>query len=212
MGRSMGKMMMAAAGFGAGIWFGKHQLTRWKLWNKKTAGIFAGGLAASLLAGGYLMVQYEYHILKILRYQVLLYGLLLLALLDGKEKRIPNRALGAMFGFRTLLLVTECVCFPEYCLEIVLSAAGGMAGGVLLFGLAGVLTRKGIGMGDIKLIGVMGFYLGFSVLMSDLVVTMTLTILGGMAALIFGKASLRTEIAFAPFVAAGTFITVLMGF
>lgn len=206
------EMAMAATGFGAGLWFGKRQLVRWKLWSRRMAWILAGGSALIFLTGGFLMIQYGYHFLKMIRYWVLMYGLLLLALVDSREKRIPNRALAGMCGVRAILLAGECACFPEFWSELMVSSAAGMAGGSFLFWIAGLVARKGIGMGDVKMIGVMGFYLGFSVLMSDLILTMTLTLLGGMAALLVRKASLGSELAFAPFAAAGTILTVLMGF
>lgn len=158
------------------------------------------------------MKLYSYHILKLFRYWGLMYALLLLALLDAGKKVIPNRALLILLGIRTVLMVGECICFPQICTEIVISAAIGMAGGGLLFLLAGLLVGKGIGMGDVKLIGVMGYFLGFQVLMSDLVITLTLTVLSGLTALVLKKASIRSELPFAPFAAVGTMITILMGF
>lgn len=150
--------------------------------------------------------------MKIIRYWGLMYALLLLALLDSEKKVIPNRALLVLLGIRTVLMVGECICFPQLCMEIVMSAALGMAGGGLLFLLAGLLAGRGIGMGDVKLIGIMGYFAGFQVLMSDLIITLTLTVLAGLTALVLKKASLRSELPFAPFAAVGTMITILMGF
>lgn len=206
------EMAVAVAGFAVGLWFGKTQLIQWKMWSRRMAWILAGGSAVVFLSGGFLMIRYEYHFLKMVRYWILMYGLLLLALVDSKEKRIPNRALAGMCGIRTILLAGECICFPELWAEIVLSSMAGILGGSFLFGAAGMAARKGIGMGDVKMIGMMGFYLGFSVLMSSLIVTMTLTLVGGIAVLLIQKASLRSELAFAPFAAAGTILTILMGF
>ena len=78
--------------------------------------------------------------------------------------------------------------------------------------LAGLVTKRGMGMGDVKLIAVMGYYLGFQVLMSSLILTLTLTVAGGILILVLKKGTLHTEMPFAPFAAAGTIITILMGF
>jgi len=181
-------------------------------WNRITAGIVTVMSAVIFGAGGYLMGLYGYHWLKMLRYFTLMYALLILAVIDVREKIIPNRALMILFGFRLLLLLGEIWSFPELAIEIVLSSVAGMIGGGLLFLIAGLLTGKGLGMGDVKLIGVIGFYLGFRVLMSNLVITLTLTVVAGIGLLLFKKISMKSEIPFAPFAAVGTIITLLMGF
>ena len=208
----MTEMICAGAGLAAGIVLGRKQLRRWKIANKRNQALLTIGTIIVFLAGGYLMKLYGYHILKIIRYWGLMYALLLLALLDSEKKVIPNRALLVLLGIRTVLMVGECICFPQLCMEIVMSAALGMAGGGLLFLLAGLLAGRGIGMGDMKLIGIMGYFAGFQVLMSDLIITLTLTVLAGLTALVLKKASLRLELPFAPFAAVGTMITILMGF
>ncbi|MCI8576103.1 MAG: prepilin peptidase [Lachnospiraceae bacterium] len=208
----MTEMICAGAGLAAGIVLGRKQLRRWKIANKRNQALLTIGTIIVFLAGGYLMKLYGYHILKIIRYWGLMYALLLLALLDSEKKVIPNRALLVLLGIRTVLMVGECICFPQLCMEIVMSAALGMAGGGLLFLLAGLLAGRGIGMGDVKLIGIMGYFAGFQVLMSDLIITLTLTVLAGLTALVLKKASLRSELPFAPFAAVGTMITILMGF
>ena len=66
-------------------------------------------------------------------------------------------------------------------------------------------------MGDVKLVGTAGYYLGFQVLMSDLIVTMAFMLLVGAGGLLSKKISLKTELPFAPFLAAGTILTLLAG-
>ncbi|MDO5346505.1 MAG: A24 family peptidase [Lachnospiraceae bacterium] len=206
------QMMGAVFGLAAGILFGRYQLKRWNMDSKKSMAVLAAGSAIVFLAGGYLMLQYEYHILKMIRYWILMYSLLLLAMLDSRDRLIPNKALLVLLGVRTVLLAADCACFPQLIMEILISSVVGLAGGGGIFLLAGLIARKGIGMGDVKMIGVIGYYLGFQVLMSDLIITMTFTVLGGLAVLAFRKASLHSEMAFAPYAAAGTIITILMGF
>lgn len=209
---TMIETVCAGVGLAAGIFFGRSQLIRWEICNRISLILLVAGTVIIFIPGSFLMHMYDYFILKVIRYWMLMYGLLLLALIDVRRQIIPNKALLVIAGIRTLLLVGECICFPQLCMEIMLSAAVGLAGGGLLFLLAGIIARKGIGMGDVKLIAIMGYCLGFQVLMSDLVITLTLTVLAGVAALLFKKVSLRSELPFAPFAAAGTVITILMGF
>ncbi len=205
-------MSAAAAGMAAALLLGAGLVKGWGLWNRLSAAVLAAGACVVFLLGGYVMGIYQYHILKMVRYWILLYALVLLGILDAKEQVIPNRALLVLLGVRTLLLLGDCICFPELLAQIILSSATGLLGGGFLFLVAGIVARKGIGMGDVKLVAVMGYYLGFQVLMSDLVITMTLTMLGGMAFLVFRRASLRSQMPFAPFAAVGSIITILLGF
>ena len=92
-----------------------------------------------------------------------------------------------------------------------LSACTGLVGGGGLLLLTVFFAKKGIGMGDVKLVGIAGYYLGFQVLMSDLIITMVLMLLAGAGGLLTKKISLKTELPFAPFLAAGTILTLLAG-
>lgn len=201
----------AAAGIAAGTGFGTYQMKRWGIYEKRLLALLLAGVLIVFLPGAYLMRLYGYHILKIGRYWIVMYALLLLALLDLKKQIIPNRALLVLLGIRTVLLVIDCAVFPEVWTELVVSSFAGLIGGGILFLIAGLIARKGIGMGDIKLIAVLGYYLGFQVLMSDLVISLLLTVIGGVVNLAVRKASMRSEMPFAPFVAAGTVITILLG-
>ena len=203
---------LALAGFLAGIVFGDRQMKRWQIETRLYRVILVLSCAAVFGLGGWLMSTYGYHILKAVRYWILMYGLILIGMIDSRKKIIPNKAVLVLLGVRTLLLAGEMVCFPQLILEIAVSSGAGLAGGGLLFLTVSLIAKKGIGMGDIKLIGVMGYYLGFKVLMSNLIITLTLTVLGGITGLVLRKTSLRSEMPFAPFAAAGTIITIMMGF
>lgn len=202
----------AILGTAGGILLGKRLLGRRDAWNRKTAVLVAWDCALIFLAGIWLMGLYGYHWLKILRYLTIMYGLLLLAVIDAREKIIPNSALAMLAGFRMILLIGDVFVFPELGAEIMISAGAGLAGGGILFLAAGATVGKGLGMGDVKLVAVMGFYLGFKALMSSLIIILTLTALAGTGLLLFKKISLKSELPFAPFAAAGTVIALLMGF
>lgn len=206
-------MIYMGAGLGVmiGAFFGRYQLMRWDIWKKWNKVILVIGCFLIFFPGAFLMNLYGYHVLKISRYWILMYALLLLAILDCEKRIIPNRALLVLLGIRMILLVLDCICFPELWKEVLMSSLGGMIGGGGLFLIAGILARKGMGMGDIKMIAVVGFYLGFQLLMSDLVISLFLTVLGGIFNLAVRKKPLHSAMPFAPFVAVGTWITILLG-
>lgn len=194
-----------------GCLLGRYELKKWDIYETKGWWLLNMGIFLAAVPGGYLMGQYGYHILKILRYWLILGSLVFLGILDHKKRIIPNRILVVLLGARTLLLAVECLVFQEVWVELFLSSMTGFLGGGMLFFLTSRVMKNGIGMGDVKLIAVLGYYLGFQVLMSDMVISLLLTVVGGLTSLLIQKKSLRSELPFAPFVAAGTMITILLG-
>lgn len=203
--------VIAVAGMILGYCFGTNQLVQWEMTEKKSRIALVIGMGLIFVPGAFLMQQYGYHLLKIIRYMILLYALLLLSFVDYKNRIIPNRVLLVMMGVRTVLLAAECISFPQVWTEILISSFCGLFGGGFLFLIAGFIARKGLGMGDVKMIAVTGFYLGFQVLMSDLILSLLFTVLGGLFNLVIRKKSMKSELPFAPFLALGTWVAILLG-
>lgn len=159
-----------------------------------------------------LFFKYGYHWLKIIRYLFLIGCLVILAVIDQKCQRIPNRILLIMTIVRGILLVGEIICFSSFWKEILLSAAGGMLTGFLIFILAWFLSRKSMGMGDVKLAAVIGWYLGASLIWWDLVVCLSFMAVYSLIQLIRKKVNIKDYIPMAPFFALGTVLVLIMGF
>ncbi len=93
---------------------------------------------------------------------------------------------------------------------ILMGLAGG-ATGLVLFLLIVVLSRGGMGIGDIKMAGLMGFMLGFPGIFVALFLAVTT---GGVVAVIMllaMKRDRRQAIPFGPFLAIGTMAAILYG-
>lgn len=87
---------------------------------------------------------------------------------------------------------------------------GGLMGFVLIFGIA-VLSRGGIGGGDVKLFAVIGVFLGWEGFLLSLAFSSFIGVLYGMAFIITGKANQYTPIPFAPSILTGTIFAYLFG-
>ena len=143
------------------------------------------------------------HFCPVLRQGFLLALLLAAAAADIRKKRIPNRLLLAALAGRVLLGLLELSCGI---LGTVTELVGIWLDSMLLtaaFFLLSMLFRKALGMGDVKLMGILALFLGageacrcfYRGLLTAAAVSLTL---------LAGK-RIRIEegIAFAPFLLAG---------
>lgn len=135
----------------------------------------------------------------------LLAALVPIALIDLEHRIIPNRitlpaalvAVGLGLAFR-----------PSHVPEQLIAGAGAA-----LFLLVFVLAYpRGMGMGDVKLAGVLGLYLGRSVPVAILAAVLLGTIVGGAVMARVGVTEGRkTAVPFGPFLAIGGLVALLVG-
>ena len=155
------------------------------------------------LAGIFLWKNYGYHWLKIVRYVILTACLVPLGIIDYKQRIIPNKILLVMTGIRAVLLAGDMLVYPDYKWELIVSAFCGMA--------IGFVTRKSIGLGDVKMVAVIGFYLGLSQIWSAMVTGLLLAGIFSCIQLARKKVSMKDFIPLAPFLSAGTILIMLLG-
>ncbi len=166
-----------------------------------------------VLCGGltWLFSQYHYGPLKTIRYLLLLAFLVPVGLKDAREKTIPNRWLVYILVCRGVLFLGELLSFPDLRVEnIRFVLYGGLLSAIIFFA-AYVLSRHAVGMGDVKLFAVIGMCLGFRVTYLVMLTSLILSALYGGCMVLRKKKSLKDEIPFGPFIAAGTWIVLLIG-
>jgi leader peptidase (prepilin peptidase)/N-methyltransferase len=127
------------------------------------------------------------------------------ALIDLEHRIIPNRitALGAVLAL-VLGVALDPAGEPERLI------AGAAAGGFLL--LAALAYPGGMGMGDVKLAGVMGLFLGAPVAAAILIALVSGVLVG--ALVIAGRGARvgrKTAVPFGPFLALGALVAVFAG-
>ncbi len=127
------------------------------------------------------------------------------ALIDLEHRIIPNRitALGAVLAL-ALGLALDPAGEPERLI------AGAAAGGFLL--IAALAHPGGMGMGDVKLAGMMGLFLGAAVAPALLIALLAGVALGAVVIARKGaQAGRRTAVPFGPFLALGALLAVFVG-
>ena len=136
---------------------------------------------------------------------LLVTALVPITLIDLDHRIIPNRITGPA---AIVALVTIAVLDPDFLPEAVISA---VAGGGFFF-IAAVLYPRGMGMGDVKLAGMLGLYLGRAVAPAILIALVAGVVLG--AAIIARKGAVegrKTTVPFGPFLALGGIVAYFVG-
>jgi leader peptidase (prepilin peptidase)/N-methyltransferase len=138
-----------------------------------------------------------------------------LFVVDLQQHRLPNRWTGLLFGGAAIFLLASTLTAPE---ESALSGRwlptiiGSLSYLTVMFVLH-ILTRAGIGMGDVKLAAGLGLYTGF-IGVEALVAGFVLAFLfGGVQAIflmMFRGAKRSTRIAFGPAMLVGCAAALLM--
>jgi leader peptidase (prepilin peptidase)/N-methyltransferase len=124
--------------------------------------------------------------------------------IDLEHKIIPNKLLlpAAVWG-----LAGDALLRTQHLPELLASGAGAFT--FLL--IAALIQPKGMGMGDVKLAGVMGLYLGASVVPAMLIGFLTGSLVGVVMLVRDGMAARKSGVPFGPFLALGGFVALLAG-
>jgi leader peptidase (prepilin peptidase)/N-methyltransferase len=118
-------------------------------------------------------------------------------------------------------IIPNAVTYPGVVVGLLLAAAGGpgsflgsllsAVGAFLLFLLIAVVSRGGMGGGDIKLAAVMGAFLGWPVVAAALFLSFTTGGIVGLALLASGRRKRKDPVPFGPFLATGGLLALFWG-
>lgn len=165
-------------------------------WEKKDFAVFL----AAVFGGVYGIWIYESFSLAYLDFMLLLMLLLPLAFLDWEEHMVPDTHL-IMWLAAVILSKLIRLQWPY----IVSCLAGGAAGGVIL-GLAYLLRRDSVGLGDVKLLALCGLVTGFPGVIYLLVRGLLASLVYAAVLLAGKRAGLKSEIPFVPFLLVGALL------
>lgn len=138
--------------------------------------------------------------------------LLAVSAIDLEHFIVPNRILLVAIAAGVPLLAVAAAGGNGW--DDVAGAATGAAVGFSLLFVVNLAYPRGMGMGDVKLAGVLGLFLGFldvGHVFLGLFMGFLLGAVGGVALIASGLRTRRDHIPFAPFLAGGAFFVVLFG-
>lgn len=134
-------------------------------------------------------------------------GLFTIFIYDLKHYLIPDVVLFPLVGFTFLYRLIEIPDFEVFFLALL---SGFLASS---FFLALFLVSRGrwMGFGDVKLVFFMGLFLGYPNILVALFVAFMSGAIIGMALLTLKRKKLKSQVPFAPFLIAGTFVAFFWG-
>jgi leader peptidase (prepilin peptidase)/N-methyltransferase len=138
-----------------------------------------------------------------------------LAVIDWKFQRLPNSLTFALFIFGFIILGLQAIV--EHKIHFLAIALLSSAALTLFYFLTMILSRGGMGFGDVKLAASIGLYTGFISATTTFVASLTAFFIGsfyGVAMMLTGKANRKTGIPFGQFMIVGAlasqFVTILI--
>jgi prepilin signal peptidase PulO-like enzyme (type II secretory pathway) len=161
------------------------------------AAVTAAGLAAAMLVHFGLGAQ---GLIEAFTVAVLVW----LSAIDLEQHLIPNRI---VLPSAALVLVAQIAAFPEHALQWVACSFGAAA--VML--VLALLSRGGLGMGDVKLALLIGAALGRLVMPAFLIGMIGSALVGAAMLVRRGRSARKQAIPLVPFLTFGTVVALLVG-
>lgn len=163
-----------------------------------------------ITATAMLLLYYKYGFTgRFIAYVILSSILIIISFIDLDKQIIPDLLIiiGAVVAFLTCLLGWT-VEFMDAILGLLLG--GGI---LLIIGLVSllVLKKEGMGGGDIKLMGMIGTFIGWKLTLLSLLFSIYLGGIASIFLLLFNKKQIGQTIPFGPFIACGTIVAIIWG-
>lgn len=132
-----------------------------------------------------------------------------IAYIDFKKKKIPNDILKIMLIARAIILVPELILLGNVAHRLFSMLIATVA--VLVACILCCLIVKGaIGMGDVKLFGVMALYLGLEGIWTAIFCALVVSFFIAVFSLITKKVKRKDNIPFAPAILIGTYLSIFL--
>lgn len=166
--------------------------------------VIAVVLALLLVRPGYMSF------FEALRSELVICTLLFAGIIDFKLMIIPNKLTLFLLAASVLAYAAELLLVQSGIMVILTDALLGCAVCFVIFLVGKMISRKGMGMGDIKLAAVMGFALGINSALGCLLWAMIIASVTGIILMAAKKLKTKSKMAMAPFFFAGTVVGHIM--
>lgn len=143
-----------------------------------------------------------------------LYGVLFIvltcALIDLKRRIIPNELIIIGLAFRVGIYIYEVITLKGEIVSVLKTDLIGFCIGFVFLALVSLITKGSMGMGDAKLFGVIGLTCGAFCTYSTLLISLILSALFSVAAILLKKMGRHDSFPYGPCIAVGYVATILL--
>lgn len=129
---------------------------------------------------------------------------------DLKDKRVPNRLVAVMAGAWVLVIVPQLLLRTEETLFLAFSGLAGFLLAGFIFLAVYLISRKGLGGGDVKLMAVSGLYLGFGGVLPTMLYGSVMAALTALVMIALKKITAKDSIPLVPFLYVGMLLTLFI--
>lgn len=209
--------MEIAGGILAGILETVFVYLIWKKYNifesdcgkyKKTIIFILLALASVFLS--VMLLCRNYAMVTCVNFMVLYTILASVAGIDFKTKTIPNKILLTGLIIRILLISVEAVFFSDGIKQTFINSGIGFAFGLIFMLFLSIISKHGIGYGDVKLFAWIGLCVGLLDTYNILFYSVLVAAVAGIYLLVIKNKSKKMQLPFAPFVFIGTYIVLCL--
>lgn len=167
-------------------------------------------LISNAVVAAFLQLLYNQRLIDIVLTMVFLSILWSCSWYDRKMHLIPNKILLLGVLLRLLIMVYELMNDFNEGKYIIISAVVSALAMMLAAGLCRLISPGSVGLGDLKLLGVAGLFMGIDKIGLVMMPTLLILFFYSLYMLLVKKADRKTEVAFAPFLLAGTLIGAIL--
>ena len=146
--------------------------------------------------------------LRLLWFELLIVFGYIASVIDLRTKRIPNELVLLMLAAWVITFVPGLFFEIDAAVRRLISSILGFVSGGGIFLLVYLISRNGLGGGDVKFIAAAGLYLGFGGIIPTILFGTILAATTGIALIIMKKIGRKDAIPLAPFLYVGILITV----
>ena len=157
-----------------------------------------------------ILLARQIDLFTLLRFELLVSFGYIAAVLDLKAKRIPNTLVLAMLVSWVLIITPKLFIETDTAIRLFVDSIVGLVTGGGIFLLMYIISRKGLGGGDVKFMAATGLYIGFSRVLSVMLCGTVLAALTGLILILCKKIGRKDSMPLAPFLYIGILITVFL--
>lgn len=132
------------------------------------------------------------------------------ALTDFRKHLIPNELVIAGLGLRLVYAILEFIVLKMDYIQILKGDLFSLILPLALLLLGVFVVKNGVGMGDVKLLAVIGIFAGISGAIPSLFFALVIAFFLSVVLMIMKKKGRKDTIAFAPSLLAGTFVAIVL--